>query len=53
MGVTDKIKGAAAAVQDKVTGEKQHAATTAKVQTMLPYQPCLGLVWFAYANLLS
>ncbi len=33
MGVTDKIKGAAAAVQDKVTGEKQHAATTAKVRT--------------------
>ena len=43
MGVTDKVKGAAAAVQDKVTGEKQHAATTAKVQTLLPHQP-VGVV---------
>ena len=31
MGVTDKIKETAAAVQDKVVGEKHHAATTAKV----------------------
>jgi len=47
MGVTDKIKGAAAAVQDKVTGEKQHAATTAKVQTLLPHQPW----WWGWCGL--